>query len=52
MSRDVTAGQRTRRVHLREQLPPGTLLRIEHDDTGYRIVPEVLGTDLESELPD
>jgi putative ABC transport system ATP-binding protein len=36
-------------VHIREQLPPGTLLRIEQDGRGYRIVPEVIGPDPGSE---
>jgi putative ABC transport system ATP-binding protein len=39
-------------VHLREQLPPGTLLRIEHDEGGYRIVPEVIGSDVAAESVD
>lgn len=30
-------------VHLREELPPGTLLRLERTDAGYLIVPEVVG---------
>ena len=36
-------------VHIREQLPPGTLLRIEPDEGGYRIVPEVIGSDVAAE---
>ncbi len=32
-------------VHIRDQLPPGTLLRIEHEEGGYLIVPEVIGSD-------
>ena len=30
-------------VHLREELPPGTLLRIERVEDGYLLAPEVLG---------
>ena len=30
-------------VHLREELPPGTLLRLERAEGGYVIVPEVIG---------
>ncbi|HPZ70525.1 MAG TPA: hypothetical protein PLU19_17200, partial [Dermatophilaceae bacterium] len=30
-------------VHLREELPPGTLLRIERVENGYLLAPEVLG---------
>jgi len=32
-------------VHLRGELPPGTLLRLERADGGYLIVPEVIGHD-------
>ncbi len=39
-------------VHIREQLPPGTLLRIEKDEDGYRIVPEVIGSDGATESVD
>jgi len=35
-------------VHIRDQLPPGTLLRIDREEGGYRIVPEVNGQDPES----
>jgi ABC-type lipoprotein export system ATPase subunit len=35
-------------VHVREALPPGTLLRLEQADGGYLIVPEVIGSDAES----
>ena len=38
-------------VHIRDQLPPGTLLRIEHEEGGYLIVPEVIGQDPGSEAP-
>jgi ABC-type lipoprotein export system ATPase subunit len=31
-------------AHLREELPPGTLLRLERTDGGYLIVPEVVRT--------
>lgn len=30
-------------VHLRSELPPGTLLRLDHTAEGYLIVPEVVG---------
>ena len=36
-------------VHIRDQLPPGTLLRIDREEGGYLIVPEVIGQDPESE---
>ena len=36
-------------VHLREELPPGTLLRIERDEEGYRVVPEVIGQEPDGE---
>ena len=39
-------------VHIRDQLPPGTLLRIEHEESGYLIVPEVIGQDPGSEAQD
>jgi ABC-type lipoprotein export system ATPase subunit len=39
-------------VHIRERLPPGTLLRIEQDEGGYRVVPEVIGQDPGSESKD
>jgi ABC-type lipoprotein export system ATPase subunit len=32
-------------VHVREELPPGTLLRLEPTEGGYLIVPEVIGHD-------
>ena len=32
-------------VHIRDQLPPGTLLRIDREEGGYLIVPEVIGQD-------
>jgi hypothetical protein len=35
-------------VHVREALPPGTLLRPEQADRAYLIVPEVIGRDAES----
>ena len=35
-------------VHVRDALPPGTLLRLEQADGGYLIVPEVIGRDSES----
>ena len=35
-------------VHIREGLPPGTLLRFEPADGSYLIVPEVIGQDPES----
>jgi energy-coupling factor transporter ATP-binding protein EcfA2 len=36
-------------VHIREEIPPGTLLRFEPVDGSYLIVPEVLGQDPGSE---
>jgi putative ABC transport system ATP-binding protein len=30
-------------VHVRDELPPGTLLRLDHTDAGILIVPEVIG---------
>ena len=36
-------------VHIRDELPPGTLLRLEREEAGYLIVPEVLGQDPGSE---
>ncbi|MEO3936066.1 ATP-binding cassette domain-containing protein [Dermatophilaceae bacterium Soc4.6] len=42
-------------VHLRDELPPGTLLRVERTEGGYLIVPEVVGdptsTPMSDDLP-
>jgi ABC-type lipoprotein export system ATPase subunit len=35
-------------VHIRQELPPGTLLRLERDQGHYIIVPEVIGHELGS----
>jgi putative ABC transport system ATP-binding protein len=34
-------------LHIREELPPGTLLRLERDEDRYVIVPEVIGHELD-----
>jgi putative ABC transport system ATP-binding protein len=39
-------------VHVREELPPGTLLRLERAEGRYIIVPEVIGHELDSESGD
>ena len=38
-------------LHVREELPPGTLLRLERVDGSYLIVPEVLGQEPGAEGP-